>query len=280
MAKTAYSLDQYKTDAQKQLEQKRQNARQAADISYQKLQKYLPHQMAGKSVGMTESAQIAANSAYQKALAQADSEYATGMTDLQNYVRTEKKAEQDAAYNELMTSIEAGEFNTTDQLEEYVRSAKGRVSDEQMAALERKLSYYKSAPEQIAADESFRASYAPVKDEKGNITGYEKNPNAAIKSTVRFDKNVGGDSWKQGDNIRLTDGTTEYDVQVGGNAITAGSKAYSDLKKYAEAAGVGENDIFSSGGQIYLYKDGKYYKLEQRTGSREEDWSALLELYK
>ena len=66
---------------------------------------------------MTESAQIAANSAYQKALAQADSEYATGMTDLQNYVRTEKKAEQDAAYNELMTSIEAGEFNTTDQLE-------------------------------------------------------------------------------------------------------------------------------------------------------------------
>ena len=124
---TKYDLDQYKTDAQRQIEEKRRNSQQAADINYQKLQKYLPQQTKGYSIGMTETAKIAANNAYQRQLAQAESDYNADMTELNNYVRQEQerlddkaKAEQDANYNEIMSSVRNGEYNTVADLDKYL----------------------------------------------------------------------------------------------------------------------------------------------------------------
>ena len=95
---TQYTLDQYKTDAQKQLAQQRQATKQSADINYQKLMKYLPQQTKGYSIGMTETAKIAANNALQRQLAQADMDYAGKMLELNNYLRTEQERLDDKEY--------------------------------------------------------------------------------------------------------------------------------------------------------------------------------------
>ena len=52
------------------------------------------------------------------------------------------------------------------------------------------------------------------------------------------------------------------------------------LLDYANYADIGENDVFSYGGDLYLRRGDTFYVLEQRTKSRETDWNTLLRLYK
>ena len=167
---TKYDLDQYKTDAQKQIEEKRRNSQQAADINYQKLQKYLPQQTKGYSIGMTETAKIAANNAYQRQLAQAESDYNADMTELNNYVRTEQerlddkekaeqerledkaKAEQDKLFNEAKGIIEGGAWNTGSELQNYISGLEGKLSDNQYGVLKQYAGSIANNREQKAAE--------------------------------------------------------------------------------------------------------------------------------
>lgn len=185
------------------------------------------------------------------------------MTDLLNNYRMEKqaeeekvKAEQDAFYNELMTNIESGEFNTTADLENYVKSADGKVSEQQKAALNRKLEYYKGNPDQIAADAEI------------------KNSKAAAQSGVTvtdavFDKNNGFLGWgrttNQGDNFRVKLGEETYDVQYG--VEPAPSEAM-EIKKAAQAAGAKTHSIFAYKGNLYyLDANGQLHSIEARSDS-------------
>jgi hypothetical protein len=128
-------LSEYRTDEEKRLKQQNSAAREAASISHQKLMKYLPQQTAWYSVGMTETAKIAANNSLQRQLAEADAAYEGSMADLKRYVAAEEDAaadklyerEQDAAakqaaaYNEMMNMMRNGEYGvTTDDLREYL----------------------------------------------------------------------------------------------------------------------------------------------------------------
>ncbi len=91
-------LSAYQTDEEKRLKQQNSAAREAASISHQKLMKYLPQQTAGYSVGMTETAKIAANNSLQRQLAEADAAYESSVVDLNRYVAAEKDAAADKLY--------------------------------------------------------------------------------------------------------------------------------------------------------------------------------------
>lgn len=272
MESTTYSLDQYRTDAENVLKQKQQSAKQAADVSYQKLLKYLPHQTAGQSIGMTETAKIAANNSYQRALASADSEYAAGMTDLLNNYRAEKqaemdrvKADQDAFYNDLITSIEAGEFNTTSELENYINSAKGKVSDDQMIALERKLNFYKNDSEQQAADQEYKNTH----DENGNLIAQPSiktaDDNGTAITVSGYLKNTDA-----GNNFKIGDYTVELGDAVAEGVLPAGS---TDKVKDGAA--------FEYNGALYLKKNGVIYTVRGRGGKMSADgYTSALALFK
>lgn len=298
-AKT-YNLDQYMTDAQKQLKQKQQSARQAADISYQKLQKYLPQQTAGQSVGMTETAKIAANNAYQRALAEADSDYAADMTELQNYVRTEKQAEEDKAYErawqedqrkyerdqatkaeaksaqdelygEVMTKIEAGEFNTTTELENYLNTQidtngdgtpdatiLAQMSPSQQALVRGKLDYYKANPDQVAANKNYVDNY---------------NADGSKKVTVRTSDKASISGY-------LTNTDAGNDFKVGGYKVELGEVATEGVIPASETQKVQDGTVFEYNGALYIKKNGEIYTVRGRGGKLDsEDYKDALKLF-
>lgn len=176
------------------------------------------------------------------------------MTSLLNQYRTEKKAEQDAIYNEAMTTVDAGLWNTTDDLEKYIRGYKDKVSDTQYAELENRLLRYRSDPEQIAKDEAFRKTYQI--DEDGTVTK---------KTYLQTNENlsVGGvlSSSAAGNNFKILDGSgNEYDVELG--------KAVADnLLPSEELAALPDKTPFMYEGELYIKKGDKAYEVRGRGGS-------------
>lgn len=163
---TTYTLDQYMSDKQKELERKKNAAIQEANVSAQKLQKYLQPSEAmarkGYSQGMTETAMIAADNSRQRAIAAAENDYSAAHTELLNQYRTEKKAESDALYSDILSTIESGEWNTTADLENYINQNSEGLTDFQKKQLQNKLNFYKSNPDQQAVDLDYRRREAGV----------------------------------------------------------------------------------------------------------------------
>ena len=228
---------------------------------------------------MTESAKIAAANNYSRDVAAADAAYNQGVADLNNYVRDQQKAERDEIFNNVMTTIDSQTWNTTADLENYLYGKVGAdgkrsggvvngLSDFQKAEIENRLNFYKGKPEQQAADDKFEQEQL------------ESQFNTK-RANVRFDKNVGPNDWTPGDNIRLTDGTTEYDVEiagkVGGNDVFGGTQQ--NVLEYLNNLNVNEGEVFRVGTFTYMKKGDEYYLLRQREHSREEDWNDLIASY-
>ena len=62
------------------------------------------------------------------------------------------KAIQDAAYNEFMSVVESGAFNTAAELEEFYNTYKDNLSPEQQAIAEQQIKFYKNNPDQQEID--------------------------------------------------------------------------------------------------------------------------------
>lgn len=264
---TAYTLDQYKSDKQKELERKKNAAINEANVSFEKLQKYLTPSEAtarkGYSQGMSETAMIAADNSLQRAIAAAENDYSAAHTELLNQYRTEKKAESDALYSDILSTIESGEWNTTADLENYINQNSEGLTDFQKRQLQNKLNSYKSDPDQQAADDLARGIYVMNTDEVSEVhwdsvkAGASENAWAGAQNNQRYDE------------ITITVGNEDYDVELG-----IGVDLPPDFIKK-----VNDGGLIVVDGKLHIRLGDRFYLVQDRNGqTMSEDYKSLLKM--
>lgn len=255
-----YTLDEYKSEKEKELERAREAAKLEADIGFAKLQKYLTPSARtaaqGYSQGLSETAMIAAENSRQRAHAAADSAYASGYNDLMAAYRSEKKAEQQAEqaeqqamYEDVLGVIDNGEWNTTAELQKYLYGEDGQsgatagLTEAQKSVIAQKYSTIAGNPEQQA---------------------YEQDMSKVVSvgtGGLVLDKNVGlfRKGWGAGDNISIkdADGNT-YAVESGGELTDT------VIIEKAKKAGIKNEQVFEYDGIYYIRVDDKYYSIRKR----------------
>jgi len=247
---TVNSLEQYKTEQEKMLQQQKRQAEADAYTNYQKRRKYLPQRTAGQSLGMTETAKIAANNSYRQNVAAADTVYSKGMSDLNNYVRTEKKAEQDEAYNMALNMMEGQYWNTTDELSTNLNKYKDKVSDTQWADLTDKLSAYKGDKDIQKADAAYGKTATFNATDDAALSGYLSDTN-------------------EGNNFKIG----KYKVELGGSVDEKVVPA-------SETEDLADETVFAYDGALYIKKDGGIYRVRGRGNKPEsDDYKNALKLF-
>lgn len=247
------------------LEEQKAKQQEQAALNHQKLLKYLPQQTAGQSLGMTESAKIAAYNALVAQQGAAESEYNRGINELNNYVReqekaeeAEQKAEQDGIYNEVMTTIDSGSWNTVDELKAYLwgdptetqvglvykdkeNSIYAKLSPEQQAQVDQRLRMYENNPEQIAAEKEFAAKKitAITSDDVTGIDGYLNNTD-------------------EGNNFK-----------IGGYKVELGTEADESIVPAEKVKDISDKQPFVFDNEIYIKLNGKVYKVRSRSGAKD-----------
>ena len=253
---------------------------------------------------MTESAKIAAANNYSRDVAAADAAYNQGMGELNHYLRTEQerlddrakaeqekleakqKAERDEIYGEVMTKIESGEFNTTTELSDYLNdktidtdgdgvpesSFLDLMSPTQRAMVEGKLSYYRQKPEQQAAELQYKQAntaqeWAKLSPEKAKT----KFDGTALGETSYTATGI-GNSRNEGDNflIKNANGTKYYEVQLGQKIVESdtyntGTANQIGMVQHFNQLGVGEGELFTVLGHVYIKLGTNYYEVKKRT---------------
>ncbi len=223
---------------------------------------------------MTETAKIAANNSYQKALASAELEHAEATNALlKNYYDQKKaeeqeaynrtKTEQDEAYNEAMGLIESGKFNTADELGSYINGIKSSVSEDQGKMLDQQLAYYQGSPEQKAAErENVKAVQELAAAEEAD----------KIQVVRKDDVKLGGylNNTKEGNNFKING----YKVQLGAEADE------SELPS-GKTTGIKDGEVFAYNGALYIKKGGSFYTVKPRGGKLDsDDYQDALALFK
>ena len=284
------SLDSYKSEAEAQLAQQQAASRQAAQLSYQKLLKYLPQQTAGYSVGMTETAKIAANNSLQRQLADADAQHQSSLAELNRYVAEQENAafdqyyqrgqeekqwdfqqeqwqyqkdqdaaaktaaEQEFAFNAAVSAIEGQEFDTVAGLENYVRGLQGEVSDEQFKILQNKMEYYKEGVAEVEAD----AKQA------------EADKDLLFVSTKKVYLDDADGIGEIDDGIAIKTEKSDIDVKTDGKAD---DKMKTRLLNAAKAQGrtIENREVLAFDKKFYVYVNGEFYKITD-----EDDLSQII----
>lgn len=109
----------------------------------------------------------------------------------QRYEQEQLRNQQAASYNEFMSIVESGSFNTAAELESFYGKYKDKLSPEQQAAAEQYINFYKNNPDQQQLDKETEANKTGVIKEVDNgdgtktITTRDENGN---ETTVTKDK--------------------------------------------------------------------------------------------
>ena len=82
-----------------------------------------------------------------------------------------KKSAQDSTFNEFMSTVESGSFNTAAELEEFYKKFKDKLSPEQQMIAEQQIRYYKNNPDQQKLDKETEAAKTGVIKETDNEDG-------------------------------------------------------------------------------------------------------------
>ena len=283
---TTYTLEQYKTDKQLELEAKKKRKQERAKVNHELLMKYLPKQLDGASDGVLASAKIAAANALSNNLAAAESEYTSDMNEVLNNYRIEKQAEeereqerirqeQDSVFNNAMTTIDSQTWNTAADLENYVTGLKSKVRDSQYYELENRLKKYQGDPEQQAADEEYYKTH--------NEDGTKKGPQVNAKAV-----SIGGvlNNMSEGNNFKINGNKVELGelvIMTGwGDEITSSVLPSNILEQTADG------QVFEHDGKLYYRSsytnpDGKVidrvFEVRGRGGKDTEDYNNALALF-
>ena len=198
------------------------------------------------------------------------------MTDLLNNYRLEKqaeeeraKAEQERAYNEIMTTVRNGEYNTVADLEKYLGIVKGEgssvsfgdgsisagLSDIQRQNLLNLYQTIASDPDQQAADQELKEVQA-------------SSAKASFKDDDAFLWFGRGNS--AGNNFEVEIDDEKYNVQYGDEVNDKAKLA--KLKKAVENPADGV--VFEYDGSIYIYQGGKYREVKPRA-TNDADYNDL-----
>ncbi len=163
------------------------------------------------------------------------------------------QGEQQSTFQEVMDVIISGSFNTPQELESFVNSFKGRVSDDQWGILQQYVKLYKDSPDEQRRQEAVQ--------EQKELDKF----NSVTSSDVTFNNNggwgkLGATDYSEGDNFSVKDPTGfVYRIQSGGEI--------SDSNIINAARDIGDNSVFGYGGKVYFKKGGRVYLVEARDGS-------------
>jgi hypothetical protein len=248
------------------LDRDKASAEQAAKISYMRLQKYLPQQLAKQGLygtGVTEDAYLKLHNNYMNDIKDIDSNYSDRKTALEQAYRSEmnnrdittaglvddaiekQKTSNLENYNEASEYLQGGSFATAQDVVNALEQYKGRVSDTQYQMLEN-----------TAA--SLIKAYGYDVDDLAD--GYVKDTvNAGKLYTTRA---LDFDSLSAGDDIT---------VKVGGNEIAVesdGEAKSSAVVEYASSNGIKDGELFvfpDDDNAVYLYSGGIAYKIRAKS---------------
>lgn len=257
-----YSLDEYMSERENELARAREAAKREADVGLMKLQKYLQPSARtaaqGYSQGLSETAMIAAENSRQRAHAAADAAYTAGYNDLMAQYRTEKKAEQDGLYADVMGIIDGGEWNTTADLAKYLYGEDGKsgatagLSEAQRSVIKQKYDRIAADPEQQAEDAAYGNK---VLGSTMSDLGFKKADGVRLKR---------GLTGEDGDNFVVTDDEgNKYRVEVGAevDVESLGEELSADFKKY-----ISDGDVFAFKGNVFIRNGDKFYSIRGRNG--------------
>ena len=236
------------------LGQNKADAERAADISYQRLQKYLPPQLAKQGLygtGLSEDAYLKLHSNYRNEVSDIDKKYNDNITSLENAynsnlsdlrsgvgtavegVMDKYKQYETDAYNEASNGLKNGSFADAADVLNYVKGYEGKVSSQNYEMLEREAA-------------------AVIKAKGFEVDGITGIPKATASDF---------DSLKIGDDITVKiDGKT-FKVESSG-------KTSDTATKFALENGMDDGTMFVYGdnNDVYIYNNGAAYKVVSKFG--------------
>ena len=244
------------------LDKDKASAEQAAKVSYMRLQKYLPQQLAKQGLygtGVTEDAYLKLHNNYMNDVKDIDSNYSDRKTALEQAYRSDMNNREIAAaddvdkvienqkvsnlenYNEAVSYLEGGSFATAQDVVDALEKYRGKVSDTQYSMLEN-----------TAASLIKAYGY----DVDGLADGYVKNTvNAGKIYTTRA---IDYDSLSSGDNISIKVGGADMEVESDGVAKSSAPA------EYAAGNGIKDGELFvfpDDDNAVYMYSGGVAYKI-------------------
>lgn len=248
------------------LDKDKTSAEQAAKVSYMRLQKYLPQQLAKQGLygtGVTEDAYLKLHNNYMNDVKDIDSNYSDRKTALEQAYRSEmnnrdittaglvdeavekQKTSNLENYTEASEYLQSGSFATAEDVVKALERYRGKVSDNQFEMLE-------------------NTAASLIKAYGYNVDGI-KNDN--IKNTVNAGKiytNVARDydSLSDGDDITVKVGEETFLVESDGEAMS------SAVAEYAAGNGVEDGALFvypRENNAVYMYKDGIAYRIDAKS---------------
>lgn len=267
------------------LGQNKADAERAADISYQRLQKYLPQQLAKQGLygtGLSEDAYLKLHSNYRNEVSDIDKNYNDNITSLENaynsnlsdlrsgvgtavegvmdkyrQYRIEDEArlqtQQTNAYNEASNGLKNGSFADAADVLNYVKGYEGKVSSQNYEMLKRE------------AASKIKASGFEV----DGITGFDDVIENVNKSKIHKATASDFDSLKNGDDITVKINNVKYTVESSG-------KTSDTATKFALENGMDDGTMFVDGDNkdVYIYNNGAAYKVKAK--SRSDDMVGYL----
>lgn len=250
-------------------------AKVSADVSRQRLEKYLPQQLALQGLygtGMSEDAYLKLQSQYQGAVSDANKQHEANLADYKSTLDAQKigldtqaqaavdgvlakkeaddekvKVEQQAAFTEASEGLDSMIFESDKQVNEYLSKFTSRVSDSQLAQLQNK------AAGIVADIDEFNEQKAKAPDYRATMT------NTSFLEV--------GNMLQGGDNLdvkfNINGKSYKFVVESDGQRNTA------DL--VAHANNVENNTFFAYNGNIYVKFGDVVYAVRSKGDSAADD---------
>ena len=274
-------LSTYYSNEKKALIENQNKSKQEADITYQKLKKYLPLEAranGSNAIGLSEQMQLNAGNAYAQRIASIDSEV-NEQNRLVGQAETEAKSQAKTSYeNDLQRAYETkiqredieeqnikesqnayydNALDTASLIAEQYMDENGKITEEGIFALEK----YVSKIQDKVGDNSleplldlYRQEYEKNKNDSEKIQDNVLKPSVAlnIKNTFRT-------SYEPGDDFEVWNGQEGYRVESRGET--------SDTNVIAAAKDFSDGQIFGYNNEVYLKINGKVYNVNMRGSS-------------
>lgn len=273
--KAKQDKENYYTSLTGEIDSSKKKQQEMANISYERLKKYLSNNTSGP-IGTSESTLLKAYNNYMNTMSDISSNYNSQKNELERY-KQEDLAAIDEKYDEKM---EAASFENYNLFEQHVQSLLGKYADEngKLSTSEKDdITKYIDDKKEMLTDEHYERlktaldGYVASEEEQAAVDTLQiRSDNQGDKLTVS-----GGIPSAVGYNYEITLGDKTYHVERGPNA------ALSIVKRLNEAYGgspkTGSSIVFND--KIYVF-DGKDWSLVQkRESSYHDDFSALAIAY-
>ena len=237
----------------------------SADVTLQRMQKHLPQQLVKQGLygtGVSEDAYLKLQNQYQKSVSDAAKSYNDGLSALESVYQQNKNSvweqantgvntvlanaenEQKINYVNASEGLASGSFNNEAEVEEYLKSFEGKVSQQDYKLLKNQA---------ISTIKALGFGTDGLTDQEMRKTIED--------SEIPTGEDTSFDSLGNGDEIKVTLNNTEYIVESTGHT-SAEAARYANNNKLLDGA------LFVHGdnNDVYIYSGGVAYKVVSKGG--------------